>query len=124
MFNFNDFGMLSEAINAELWGNIKLCEVRLYPENMINQNDLYRWDFCYLMGEAENVYYQEVGDMFLANIAMPSKPCQFLAKLGEHQALVTIIRDSLKPDKLIGSIVLVSDKNALECIANFANGET
>ncbi len=81
---------------------------------MVNTSGLHHWPECYLADDATKIYQQEDDDLFLADIPMPSKPCQLNATIAGHNALITITPNN---GVLSGMIVLHSDDYGLEHIA-------
>ena len=82
----------------------------IYPDDL-NAETNYRWNYCYLHGQAERVFEQEVPDLFEADDSMPSQEGNYVVSIDGHHA-IAVIRMHL--GTLGGRIALVDDTEALK----------
>lgn len=81
----------------------------LYPDGLSQKN--HRWSFCYLHGKAEEVYEQQVPDMFEASEPMPEQEGNYIVDIDGHPA-IAVLRQ--RHGTLGGRIALVEDTEALK----------
>ncbi len=84
--------------------------INIFPDETA---DKYRWQFCYLHGNAEFEYNPETGiapDIFMADEPMPEQEGNYLVWIDGQPAVAVI---AMHYNTLSGRIALISDTEAL-----------
>ncbi len=89
-----------------------MTQINLYPESAFS-NEMHRWQFCYLHGNAEFEYNQDscsAPDIFIADAPMPETAGNYLVFINGEPAVAVI---AMHYTTLSGRVALISDTEAL-----------
>lgn len=84
--------------------------INIYPERDYSEGN-HRWSFCYLHGKAEDVFEQEVADMFEADEPKPTQEGNYLVIIDGHPAIAVI---RMRFGTMSGRVSLIDDTEALK----------
>lgn len=87
--------------------------INIYPETT-SKNDMHRWPFCYLHGNAEFEYDEAesgpAADLFVADAPMPEAVGNYLVFIGGEPAVAVL---ATRYNIVCGRVALISDTEAL-----------